>query len=68
LQRGADTYVFIYDDSKLEQLWEAIGELANNEELNFSWCDVGHIRAAAKEILEEKHNLIRSFQPKNRFK
>jgi hypothetical protein len=39
LVKGAERYIFLYDDSRRGETLRALGRFASNPELSFSWYD-----------------------------
>ena len=39
LIKDEERYIFMYDDSSLDELLRTFGKLASNPELNFTWYD-----------------------------
>lgn len=49
VKKGVDTYVFLYNYSSRLELLRAIGRLASNPELNFTWYDAAMVNEKARE-------------------
>jgi hypothetical protein len=49
LIKGAERYVFVYDDASRESLLDAFRDAAADPDLNFSWFDVALLTEKAAE-------------------
>ena len=60
LVKGAERYVFLYDDASRAETLRVLGRYASNPELSFTWYDAAVL---SQKIREES----RAHQPKSRF-
>lgn len=49
LVKGAERYVFVYDDDSRAALIDALRDLAANPEVGFSWFDAAVLTEKARE-------------------
>jgi len=60
LVKGAERYVFLYDDSSRAETLRTLGRYASNPELSFTWYDAAVL---SQKIRQENQ----SFSPRDRF-
>ncbi len=57
LVKGAERYVFLYDDSCRAETLRVLGRYASNPELSFTWYDAAVL---SQKIRQESQKLTRS--------
>ena len=60
LVKGAERYVFLYDDSNRAETLRMLGRYASNPQLSFTWYDAAVL---SKKIRQENEKCV----PSNRF-
>ncbi len=60
LVKGAERYVFLYDDASRAETLRTLGRYASNPELSFTWYDAAIL---SQKIRQESHE----FAPLQRF-
>ena len=53
LVKGAERYVFLYDDSSRAETLRVLGRYASNPELSFTWYDAAVLSQKIRQQLEE---------------
>ncbi|HEV2969375.1 MAG TPA: hypothetical protein VGY55_05235 [Pirellulales bacterium] len=62
LVKGAERYVFLYDDASRAETLRALGRYASNPELSFTWYDAAVLSQKIRQGLpEQKHFPERRF-------
>jgi hypothetical protein len=56
LIKGAERYVFLYDDASRAETLRTLGRYASNPELSFTWYDAAVL---SQKIRQESHSLGR---------
>ena len=59
LVKGAERYVFLYDDSSRAETLRALGRYASNPELSFSWYDAAVLSQKIRQGIQEPRPLRR---------
>jgi hypothetical protein len=54
LIKGAERYVFIYDDASRAEALRALGRWASNPELSFSWYDAAVLSKKIREGVKDE--------------
>ncbi len=60
LVKGAERYVFLYDDSSRAETLRVLGRYASNPELSFTWYDAAVLSQKIRQE-SQKHALRRRF-------
>ncbi len=60
LVKGAERYVFLYDDESRAETLRALGRFASNPELSFTWYDAAVLSQKIRQE-SQKHALARRF-------
>jgi hypothetical protein len=60
LVKGAERYVFLYDDSSRAETLRTLGRYASNPELSFTWYDAAVL---SQKIRQDSHKYV----PNSRF-
>lgn len=60
LVKGAERYVFLYDDSSRAETLRVLGRFASNPELSFTWYDAAVLSQKIRQETQ-KHALSRRF-------
>ena len=53
LVKGAERYVFLYDDSSRAETLRVLGRYASNPELSFTWYDAAVLSQKVRRLKEE---------------
>jgi hypothetical protein len=62
LVKGAERYVFLYDDASRAETLRALGRYASNPDLSFTWYDAAVLSQRIRQGLpEQKHFPERRF-------
>ena len=55
LVKGAERYVFLYDDASRAETLRTLGRFASNPELSFTWYDAAVL---SQRIRQESHKFV----------
>ncbi len=55
LVKGAERYVFLYDDASRAETLRTLGRYASNPELSFSWYDAAVL---SQKIRQDSHKFV----------
>ena len=66
LLKGAERYVFVYDDNSQPQLLDAFRDQAADPRLSLSWFDASVLTRKAREQAETGAGVIRNAAPNSR--
>ena len=66
LIKGAERFVFLYDDESADQLLQTLGNYAADPEINFSWYDAATLSQRVRKLREG--DSTDAGQPKNRIR
>ena len=55
LVKGAERYVFLYDDASRAETLRTLGRFASNPELSFTWYDAAVL---SQKIRQESHKYV----------
>jgi hypothetical protein len=55
LVKGAERYVFLYDDSSRAETLRVLGRFASNPELSFTWYDAAVLSQKIRQGLPAQH-------------
>jgi hypothetical protein len=69
LVKGAERYVFLYDDASRAETLRTLGRYASNPELSFTWYDAAVLSQKIRQEYEESHaaHAHERFAPAARF-
>ena len=57
LVKGAERYIFLYDDASRAETLRTLGRYASNPELSFTWYDAAVL---SQRIRQDSHKYVRS--------
>jgi hypothetical protein len=64
LVKGAERYIFLYDDSRRAEALRTLGRYASNPELSFTWYDAAilsqKVRKSPEPVAESRFQLPKS--------
>ena len=63
LVKGAERYIFLYDDSSRAETLRALGRYASNPELSFTWYDAAVLSQKIRQASQEQRPLRRFRMP-----
>jgi hypothetical protein len=66
LVKGAERYVFLYDDASRAEALRTLGRYASNPELSFTWYDAAVLSQKIRQEYQESHERT-EFMPASRF-
>lgn len=61
LVKGAERYVFLYDDSSRSETLRVLGRFASNPELSFTWYDAAVLSQKIRQESQQKVETPRRF-------
>ena len=61
LVKGAERYVFLYDDASRSETLRALGRYASNPDLSFTWYDAAVLSQKIRQETQ-KHKTTRRFE------
>ncbi len=59
LVKGAERYVFLYDDSSRAETLRVLGRYASNPELSFTWYDAAVLSQKIRQESRKEHSTRR---------
>ena len=66
LVKGAERYIFLYDDSRRAETLRTLGRYASNSELSFTWYDAAVLSQKVRQTAAEASSVTPRFQlPQN---
>ena len=65
LVKGAERYVFLYDDSSRAETLRVLGRFASNPDLSFTWYDAAVLSQKVRRLRDEQRT--HHSAPKQRF-
>jgi hypothetical protein len=57
LIKGEERYVFLYDDSSINQILQTLGRYAADPELSFSWYDAAVLSQRIRKLCAESEDV-----------
>lgn len=67
LVKGAERYIFLYDDSNRAETLRTLGRYASDPDLSFTWYDAAvlsqKIRQQSQQAAPQPHNRFHQTQP-----
>ena len=61
LVKGAERYVFLYDDASRAEALRVLGRFASNPELSFTWYDAAVLSQKIRQESQKHHHMGRRF-------
>jgi len=59
LVKGAERYVFLYDDSSRAETLRSLGRYASNPDLSFTWYDAAVLSQKIRQVSQEQRRTPR---------